>query len=123
LYCVEQILAQSPAPVVRKDADLFNVSVSIYDIDNDVADRSIELVHGNPTVSTADVVFQHLDRHGVRVGYPLHTNRPEHCSREDLDLSEPRTLRGKRSANAPHSLNTYASRRCPHGDVIDRIDS
>jgi hypothetical protein len=39
---VEQILAQSPTPVLRKDADLFNVGVSIDDIDDDVADRSID---------------------------------------------------------------------------------
>jgi hypothetical protein len=51
----EQILTESPTLVVRKDADLLNVSVSIYDIDNDVANRSITLVDGNPTASAARV--------------------------------------------------------------------
>jgi len=93
LHRFEQLPTDSPTLELRKDADLFNVSVSIDDIDNDVANRSITFVHGNPTASAACVVFQHLDRHGIRVGYPLHSDRPEHLAREALDLSEPRTLR------------------------------
>jgi hypothetical protein len=64
------------------------VGVSIDDIDDDVANRSITLIHGNPTAPAACVLFQHLDRHGIRVGYPVHPDRPEHFSREALDLSE-----------------------------------
>jgi hypothetical protein len=90
MHGFEQILAESPTLVLRKDADLFDVGVSIYDIDDDVANRSITFIHGDPTASAAHVVFQHLDRHGIRVGYPVHPDRPEHLSREALDLSEAR---------------------------------
>jgi len=92
VYRFEQILTESPSLVVRKDADLLNVSVSVNDIHNDVANRSIAVVDGNPTASAARVVFQHLDRHGIRVGYPVHSERPELFSREPFDLSERRGL-------------------------------
>jgi hypothetical protein len=88
----EKILAESSTLVFRKDADLFYVGISIYDIDDDVANRSIAFIHGDPTAPVACVLFQRLDRHGIRVGYPVHPDRPEHFSRQALELSEARGL-------------------------------
>jgi len=93
LHRFEQILTEALALVVRQDADLLDVGVAVYDIDNDVANRSITLVHGYPTASPAGVIFEHLDRHGISVGYPLHADRPERLSGEHFDLPEPLTLR------------------------------
>jgi hypothetical protein len=90
VHDLDKILAESPTLVLRKDADLFYVGVSIYEIDDDVANRSIPFIYGNPTASAAYVAFQHLDRHGIGVGYPVHPDRPEYFSRKALDLSEAR---------------------------------
>jgi hypothetical protein len=109
----EQLLTESPTLVVRKDADLLDVGVSIYEIDNDVAQRTITPVHGNPAASAACVLLQELDRHGLRVGYPLHSDRPERFAGEALDLSEPRRLGRKGWANAGHPPNTCAPGRHP----------
>jgi hypothetical protein len=92
VHHVEKLLAESPTLVFRKDADLFYVGISIHDIDNDVANRSITVIHGDPTASVSGVLFQRLDRHGIGVGYPVHADRPEHFSRQALDLPDSRGL-------------------------------
>lgn len=101
-YGFEQFPTETLALLLRKNADLHNVSIPIDGIDNDVSNWLIDFVNGHPTAPIDSVSIQLLLRHGFRVCYRSHSDRPERLSGHPLDLSERWTFSWVGRANTVH---------------------